>query len=122
MLGRVVFEALVRVVEDVLDCVVLLVQLTGVALLLEHGVENFSVLVPQDLHVSIGLHVLCEKSVNGLLQSLDLLVTLLLFGQQVVDFHLHSVKVMYELSHSSVFRLLLDYDLLRWLRRDLDRV
>ena len=60
MLGQVVIEALVRVVEDVLDRVVLLVQLTGVPLLLEHGVKDFRVLISQDLHVSIHLHVLSE--------------------------------------------------------------
>ena len=57
-------DALIRIVEDILECNILLVHLSGVALLLEHGMEDFSMLISQDLHVSIDLYILGEESVD----------------------------------------------------------
>ena len=74
-------------------------QLLVFTLKLEELVKNFSMLIAENSHISVYLYVLSRQAVNHAHKRLNLLILLLLYGNEGIHFHLHTIKVAHEFAH-----------------------
>ena len=63
----------------------------------EHLVEDFGVLVSEDVHICVDFDILCCKSIDHVFESFDFVFLLLLSGQDYIHLELHPIEVVHEL-------------------------